>query len=105
MVGSASFLTLFDNCDEHFHNEGEVGVGVHSRTGGVGPETGDTEFLDHSQDDDEDPETGGVWHNSLVCYDPQQRAWEWPHVQGAPPCPRAGAAAARLKNVVFIFGG
>ena len=54
---------------------------------------------------DWEEEGEGGWHNALVCYSPGTGAWSWPRVQGATPCPRAGAGAVVVDNKVFLFGG
>ena len=57
-------------------------------------------------DVEQDPETGGWWHNALVRYSEAQNRWDWPAVLGISPSPRAGAAATRAPGpAALLFGG
>lgn len=62
---------------------------------------GSMEFCAEGSDDG----GGRGWLDQLVSYDPDSNQWHWPQTRGRGPGPRAAHAAARIGNVVYVYGG
>jgi len=45
------------------------------------------------------------WNNQLVCFDPLTEQWIQVKQKGQIPLPRAAHAAAKIGNLVYVFGG